>query len=59
MGSGEITTISKAATTTGSIRTVIPKGIARQFNLKPGDKLDWSIEARDGGLIITMRKVKV
>ena len=59
MTKGEITTLFKATPKSISLRTTVPEGVVRHVGLKPGDKLDWSIEARDGGLIITVRKVKV
>lgn len=59
MGSGEITSLTKASPKAPhSLRTTVPQGIVKQFNLKQGDKLDWMIEARDGQLIVVVKKVK-
>lgn len=55
---GEITTLTKAATKTTSLRTTVPASIARQFNLNNGDKLDWSLRAEDGEMIIIVKPLK-
>jgi bifunctional DNA-binding transcriptional regulator/antitoxin component of YhaV-PrlF toxin-antitoxin module len=55
---GETTTLTKAATKTTSLRTTVPASIARQFNLKDGDKLDWSLRAEDGEMIIVVAPIK-
>lgn len=52
---GEITTLTKAAPNTISLRTTVPANIVRQFNLKEGDKLDWSLKADQGDLIIIVK----
>lgn len=49
------TTIAKASTIANSFRTTVPAGIMNQFNLNEGDKLDWSIEVKDGKLIIFIK----
>ena len=48
------TTIAKASTISRSYRTTVPASIINQFNLKEGDKLDWSLSASDSSLIITV-----
>jgi bifunctional DNA-binding transcriptional regulator/antitoxin component of YhaV-PrlF toxin-antitoxin module len=55
---GEITTIAKASSNYASLRTVIPMSIVRQWNLKEGDKLDWSWEVRNSEMIVVVRKMK-
>jgi bifunctional DNA-binding transcriptional regulator/antitoxin component of YhaV-PrlF toxin-antitoxin module len=55
---GERTTLTKATTKSKSLRTTIPMGIVRQFNLSEGDKIDWEIRAEDGGLIIVVKPVR-
>ena len=55
---GEITSITKATKSSKSLRTTIPVGISRQFNLSVGDKLNWEIKAKDGELIITVTPLK-
>ena len=55
---GEVTTIAKASSNYSSLRTVVPMPIVRQWNLKGGDKLDWSWEVRNNEMIVVVRKVK-
>jgi hypothetical protein len=55
---GEITTIGKASSNYTSLRTVVPMPIVRQWNLKDGDKLDWSWEVRNNDMVVVVRKVK-
>jgi bifunctional DNA-binding transcriptional regulator/antitoxin component of YhaV-PrlF toxin-antitoxin module len=55
---GEITVLSKATTTSRSLRTTVPSGIVNQFNLKKGDKLEWEIKAEDGKLVIVVKPLK-
>ena len=49
---GSKTIISKATTTGDSLRTTIPIGIVKQFNLSEGDQLDWTLKAENGNLIV-------
>ena len=53
---GEETTLAKNSPKFASLRTTIPMSIVRQWQLKEGDKLDWSWEARDGEMILVVRK---
>ena len=55
---GEETTLTKAATRTTSLRTTVPASIVRQFNLESGDKLDWTLKAEEGELIIIVKPIK-
>lgn len=55
---GEITTLTKAATKTTSLRTTVPASIARQFNLKEKDKLDWTLRAEDGTMVIVVKPIE-
>jgi bifunctional DNA-binding transcriptional regulator/antitoxin component of YhaV-PrlF toxin-antitoxin module len=55
---GEITTLTKAATRTTSLRTTVPASIARQFNLENKDKLEWSLRAENGDMIIIVKPIK-
>jgi bifunctional DNA-binding transcriptional regulator/antitoxin component of YhaV-PrlF toxin-antitoxin module len=54
----EITIITKATSKGKSLRTTIPIGIVKQFNLSKGDKLNWEIRAESGELIIMIRPFK-
>jgi len=55
-GLGEETTLAKNSPRFASLRTTIPMSIVRQWGLKQGDKLDWSWEARNGEMILVVRK---
>jgi len=55
---GEVTTLNRATSKSNSLRTTIPKGIVRQFNLSEGDKLNWEIRAEGGELIIVVKPIK-
>jgi len=55
---GEITKIAKATPTGYSLRTTIPKGIVKQFDLKEGDKLEWKIKAEKDKLVIIVEPLK-
>jgi hypothetical protein len=54
---GEVTTIAKASSNYASLRTVIPMSIVKQWNLKEGDKLDWSWEARNNEMFLAVRRI--
>ncbi len=55
---GETTTLTKASTKTISLRTTVPAGIVKQFNLKEGDMLEWKIKAESKDkLIIVVRPI--
>jgi bifunctional DNA-binding transcriptional regulator/antitoxin component of YhaV-PrlF toxin-antitoxin module len=49
---GEKTALTKATSQSDSLRTTVPKGIVRQFNLQEKQMLDWEITAKDNKLII-------
>lgn len=55
---GEITVLTKATSKSKSLRTTIPMGIVKQFNLSEGDKLNWEIRAEGGELIIVVKPLK-
>ncbi|RLG96202.1 AbrB family transcriptional regulator [Candidatus Bathyarchaeota archaeon] len=55
---GEITVLTKATSKSKSLRTTIPMGIVKQFDLSEGDKLNWEIRAEDGELIIIVKPLK-
>ena len=52
---GEITTLTKASTKSESLRTTVPAGIVKQFSLTEGDKLNWTLKAENGELIIIVK----
>jgi hypothetical protein len=55
---GELTTLAVNAPNKASLRTTIPMFIVKQWGLKAGGKLDWSLEARKNEVIIVVRKVE-
>lgn len=55
---GEITTLTFAKTKSESLRTTVPRGIVKQFNLKDGDKISWKLRAENSEMIIVVRPVK-
>ncbi|WP_290902500.1 AbrB/MazE/SpoVT family DNA-binding domain-containing protein [Ferroglobus sp.] len=55
----EITVLTRATSKSRSLRTTVPIGIVRQFNLSEGDKLEWEIRAENGELIIVVKPLKV
>jgi len=50
--------LTKATSKSKSLRTTIPMGIVKQFNLSKGDKLSWEIRAEGGELIIVVKPLK-
>jgi len=52
------TTITKASSITNSLRTTVPAGIINQFNLKDGDRLDWTLKAENGEIIVIVKPEK-
>lgn len=52
------TTIAKASTIANSYRTTVPAGIMNQFNLKEGDKLDWTLSAEHEEIIVVVKPEK-
>ena len=55
---GELTTLALNTPNKASLRTTIPMFIVKQWGLKAGDKLDWSLEARKNEITIVVRKVE-
>jgi hypothetical protein len=39
-----------------SLRTTVPMSLVKQWNLKPGDKLDWVIKICDRELVAVIKK---
>lgn len=55
---GETTRLTKATSKSESLRTTVPAGIVKQFGMKEGDALDWSIEIKGTKLIVAVTHVK-
>ncbi|MGC8985035.1 MAG: AbrB/MazE/SpoVT family DNA-binding domain-containing protein [Thermosulfidibacteraceae bacterium] len=54
----EITVLTKATSKSKYLRTIIPVGIVKQFDLSEGDKLNWEIRAEGKELIIVIRSLR-
>ena len=55
---GEVTTLALNAPNKASLRTTIPMFIVKQWGLRSGDKLDWSLEARKNEMVIVVKKAE-
>ena len=59
MANGQTTTLTRANNTSESLRTTVPVGIIKQFDLEEGNRLAWKLgqdEKKD--FIIVVRPVK-
>ena len=52
---GETTTLAKATSKSGSIRTTVPKSIVTFLRLKVGEQLDWEMELIDGKRVAVIK----
>ncbi|MGD0406743.1 MAG: AbrB family transcriptional regulator [Candidatus Bathyarchaeia archaeon] len=55
---GEITFLNKSTTKSESLRTTVPYSIVKQFGLTEYDKLEWTLKAEGGDLIIQVKPLK-
>jgi hypothetical protein len=59
---GETTSLGLNTANKASLRTTVPMFIVKQWGLKPGHQLDWSLEVCNSGsnneLVVVVRKVK-
>ena len=55
---GETTILTKATSKSESLRTTVPAGIVRQFGIKEGDTLNWSIEVKGNKLMIAVTHIR-
>lgn len=46
------------ANATKSLRTTVPRGIAKQFELEAGSRLAWKIIPKNNELVIEVRAVR-
>jgi antitoxin component of MazEF toxin-antitoxin module len=54
---GERTALALNTKHKASLRTTVPMFIVKQWNLKPGEDVEWSLEVcKDGELVATVRK---
>ncbi len=59
MVNGQTTTLNKANKNSESLRTTVPSGIIKQFELGEGDKLAWKIghdENKDFIVVVRPKK---
>jgi bifunctional DNA-binding transcriptional regulator/antitoxin component of YhaV-PrlF toxin-antitoxin module len=55
---GEITKLTKATSKSDSLRTTVPTGIVKQFNLEEKDALEWNIDIIESKLAIMVKPIK-
>ena len=55
---GETSSLTRNTAHKASLRTTVPMFIVKHLNLKPGELLDWSIEAVRDNTIVVVRKGK-
>lgn len=53
---GEVTVLVKASSKFESLRTTVPKGIVKQWNLKEGDKLEWQLVASGDEMAVVVKR---
>jgi hypothetical protein len=53
---GETTTLALNAPNKASLRTTIPMFIVKQWGLRSGDKLDWSLDSKRNEIVILVKK---
>lgn len=58
MVNGQTTKLTKANNISGSLRTTVPSGIIKQFELKIGDCLDWKLAIEDNDFIVIVKPHK-
>ena len=58
MVNGQTTKLTKANNISGSLRTTVPSGIIKQFDLKIGDCLDWKLAIEDNDFIVIVKPQK-
>lgn len=58
MVNGQRTVLSKANKESYSLRTTVPSGIVKQFDLEIGDYLDWRIDIKDNELVVILKPTK-
>jgi antitoxin component of MazEF toxin-antitoxin module len=55
---GEVSTLTKAASNTTSLRTTVPASIIKQFNLEEKDQLDWKLQIGEGKIVILVEPIR-
>ena len=55
---GEETVLTRASVKGRSLRTTVPSGIVKLFDLRQGDRLRWEIKVYDGELLIVVKPIR-
>ena len=55
---GKTSKLAKAVTGSDSLRTTIPKSLAEELGLAPGDTLDWEVVSEKGKHYLKARKLE-
>ena len=50
--------VTRATTTSRSLRTTIPVKIVDELGIEDGDVLDWRVEERDGHKVAVIKKLE-
>ena len=58
MVNGQTTTLTKANKSSNSLRTTVPSGIIKQFELDEGDSLNWKLDIKDNDFIVVVKPKK-
>lgn len=53
------TSLTKASGKGNSLRTTVPMSIVKQFDLKEGDELEWTLRVKNNKLVIEVQPKKV
>jgi len=54
----EIAVLAKATLKSKFLRTTVPTGIVKLFNLSRGDRCNWGIIAEEGKLVIIVKPLR-
>ena len=53
---GEVNVLTKATTTSASLRATVPTGVVKHLGLKAGDRVNWTIELIGGRKVVVFSK---
>jgi antitoxin component of MazEF toxin-antitoxin module len=54
---GERTRLAKTHSRSESLRITVPQSMVNQWDLKEGDELDWSWQAKNNEMVLVVRRV--
>lgn len=55
---GERTVLTRATSKSDSLRTTVPRGIVKQFDIQERDLLEWRLEVKGSRLMIEVKPIK-